>query len=196
MASNEVVVENQTANEAPTGFKRRQSTIWTSILEFSLGILLLVLGIMEIMESGWWGWMRILASFILFAYAGATAWCDVEDLGSDLKVRFGPLTNLLCCMGEIRIPYNQMRSYHDPVDCNEGSCGYGIGMNKCYSLRQHSNCSNNCKQRQIVIEYKTPRTLCGYPYTKVVIAVDGGDYQAFRRMLDGKFDVIAPTATL
>lgn len=101
-----------------------------------------------------------------------------------MSVKFGPLTACFCGLGKTEIIYSTIKEYHDPQDCCEGCCAYGIGkVNKCAGksgIRQHSLCSCCCNQRQIVITFNDGQypSVCAYSYDKIVIAVNGDHYQA------------------
>ena len=121
-------------------------------------------------------------------------YCDIEDLGNELSVKFGPFQGFLCYLGDFVIPYTNIKCYHDPSGCCEGCGGYGIGkINKCSGGaggRQHSLCSCCCGHKQIVIEFKSTKSLCAYGYDKITISVNGDHYQSFRKLLDEKLGVI------
>eukprot|EP01084_Bolivina_argentea_P156024 271880_1 len=187
-------------NTFRAGFKRRQYTPYFFIMYFvfSVGFISAAVTIF----IGLWGdlWIGILymgIAIIMFAFSLGCLWCEVEDLGSDLCVTFGPLQAVFCNMGQAIIPYNQIKTYYAPTNCYEGCCGYGIAkINKAVDggIRQHSLCSCDCREKQMVIQYRNPQTMCAggwcNAYTKIVIAVSGSDYQALKKMLDEKFNVV------
>ena len=76
---------------------------------------------------------------------------------------------------------------------------YGIcKINTCVGngIRQHSVCSCCCKQKQIIIEYKTLQQLCYKNYDKIVIAINNDDYKALIKLLDDKLGIVSRTANI
>ena len=83
--------------------------------------------------------------------------------------------------------YADIQSYGDPQDECEGCCSYGVGkVNTCASTSQHSLCSCNCQQRQMVIRFHGEQSICGKGYIKIVIAIDGDKWDALKQLLDTK----------
>lgn len=125
-----------------------------------------------------------------------TVWCDTEDLGDRLSVKFGPLQACLCGCGATEIPYASIKSYREPKGCCDACCGYGIGQVYICSggigLRQHSCCSCCCGHQQIIIEFRSDKTesMCGKGYDAIAIAVNIDDYQTFKKLMDEKLGVL------
>ena len=213
-------------NEARTGFKRRQYTSWFSGMYILFAIAMVTFSIIMYSIQGK-SWLLIVypcvaVLFLVFSlvkffisisvtecqyafitihilFKQAMVYCDVEDLGASLSVRFGPYPALLCGVGDIEIPYRDIKLYHEPTNTCEGCCAYGVGkINKCTKppIRQHALCSCCCKQRQMVIVYRNPQMLCMAEYSKIVIAVNGEDFHKFKTMLDEKFNVITTTTPI
>lgn len=133
----------------------------------------------------------------IFAVCGLCFhYCDVEDLGDKLRVKFGPLS--MPCKGtEVEIPYRLIKEYRSPDNCCEGCCGYGFcKVNKVQGgIRPHALWSCGCGQKQIVLVLKQSQQFC-VPYRKIVIAVAADDYEAFIQMLSEKFGRIEKTTTI
>ena len=125
-------------------------------------------------------------------------WCEVEDEGNALRVQFGPM-NVMCGMGHVVIPFDQIKSYRPAKGGCETCGGYGIGrVNICVSggLRQHALCGICCKQSPVVIEYKETQKICRKGYKKIMIALEREDVQEFMRMMDRKFGIDSRTSTI
>ena len=88
-------------------------------------------------------------------------YCEIEDLGDKLGVKFGPFQFCLCGVGYVEIPYFDIKAYRDPSGCCEGCGGYGVGkVNICAGgtgLRQHSLCSCCCGHKQVVIDFRNDK---------------------------------------
>merc|ERR1719474_268258 len=175
----------EVVDESRSGFKRRQNTMVMAALYYIIA--LLVIGVC-VGVSLWTGeyvnmWRVAIAPFCFWAGL-CFHYCQVEDLGDKLKVTFGPLA-MPCNGTSVEIPYRQMAAYRSPDGCCEGCCGYGFcQVNKVQGgIRQHSLWSCGCHQKQIVIELKQNMTFC-VPYSKIVIAVAGADYEAFVQMMN------------
>merc|ERR1740123_578243 len=153
-----------------------------------VGALLTAVSVMAANNTHFLVLNAVIGVFLLIT-ATSFMWCEVEDLGGSLSVKFGPL-NIWCGTQSVEIPYAQIRAYRDPQGSCEGCCAYGVGkVNFCVDggLRQHALCSLCCQQRQIVIEFKEPQSICLKGYRKMTIAVSGSDYTDFIKLLDEKF---------
>ena len=97
---------------------------------------------------------------------------------------------IFCGNGSVTIPYNEIRAYGPPKNICEGFFSSGIGcVNLWVSTRLHSLSSWDCRERQMVIEWRQSdcrRMLL--PYKQITIAIDGNKYAALKRLLDSKVD--------
>merc|ERR1711879_102986 len=69
----------------------------------------------------------LLIALFLGSMAFSMLWCEMEDMGNALSVRFGPLSH--CCFcgnGSALIPYQSIKAYRPAQGCCEAHCSYGI----------------------------------------------------------------------
>ena len=108
--------ELQVVSEAPTGFKRRQSTMVMAGMYYLISLLIFGVCVGLVLWTGEWinmwrivmvpiffvcglVWLEYILSINMdtafynypFEYTQCFHYCDVEDLGDRLKVTFGPL---------------------------------------------------------------------------------------------------------
>lgn len=139
-----------------------------------------------------------ICNMLFVAIIQSMLWCEVEDQGDRLSVRFGPL-NVLCGMGHVVIPYVQIKAYRPPFGDCERCGGYGVGkVNLCVSggLRQHALCGLCCDQRPVIIEYRETQAVCTKHYGAIMIAMSARDHQDFMRMLDRKFGIVSNSSAI
>ena len=148
--------------------------------------------------AGWQAWDLIVHGFflvrepvrfvveVLMLLNGLTVlWCEIEDQGDVLSVRFGPLN--LFGRGLALIPFHEIQAYRAPKTCCEGICSFGI----CIGCGWRSLVACGCTKRRLVIEYKRKQTFCGMSHSKIIISVAKKDYKEFIQMMDMKFGLKA-----
>ena len=187
-------------NQNKSGFKRRHYTLGMFLWVFFVALVpfgqaMYHLIITEFEYFGFNEIIQLLAFAFLSTMAFAMLWCEVEDTGESLSVKFGPL-NLFCRMGHTIIRYSDIKEYRPAQGRCEKRCGYGVGkVNYCVpgGLRQHALCGLCCQQKPVLIEFKCPQSVCGKRYCKILLALSPRDYQDFMQMLDRKFGVMNNT---
>merc|ERR1719295_1125024 len=111
-------VQLTVTNQNRTGFKRRQYTPGISIFQIVVGGCVSALTLLT--DTPLLMVFLVHAAILVQGVLIATSflWCEVEDLGGSLSVKFGPL-NILCGIQSVEIPYAQIKAYRDPKGCCE-----------------------------------------------------------------------------
>eukprot|EP01084_Bolivina_argentea_P077667 140916_1 len=174
-------------------FKGRQCGGWVSSIYFSVGTLMVCLGIWLLFNDDAISIFNLVLALLCFfltlvlhCFGAAQLYCLVEDLGTSLRIKIGPFTKLLYGFGETIIFYNEIASYHPPSNRAEGCMAYSVGVNGFYQIRQMGICSCDCKQKQMVIELKSSKSSCGSDYKKISFSVNERDYEPLKAILDEK----------